>query len=136
MSTRCNILVKLNDEDKNTVLSFRDVNVETNGNYMGIYCHHDGYVEGVGKELLEHYNSYDKAKNLIIPGNCSSVHSSDADYYTDYGETYERNKPKMYNENPGVMQEYLYVFENNEWFVYSNRIKGKTVKEVLEENGD
>ena len=38
-----------------------------------VYCHWDGYVEGVGATLLEHYQASPKANNLIALGNISSL---------------------------------------------------------------
>jgi hypothetical protein len=37
-----------------------------------IYCHWDGYLEGVGNMLQEHYDST-KANNLVALGNLSSL---------------------------------------------------------------
>ncbi|WP_299548704.1 hypothetical protein [uncultured Helicobacter sp.] len=39
----------------------------------GIYCHWDGYVEGVGKTLKEHYNTDELANALINLGDISSL---------------------------------------------------------------
>lgn len=38
---------------------------QENGKYLGIYVHYDGYIEGVGKTLFEHYNDKDKTAELI-----------------------------------------------------------------------
>lgn len=40
---------------------------------LGIYSHWDGYLEGVGKTLLEHYNDRAKVEELIKLGNVSSL---------------------------------------------------------------
>ena len=54
MSTRCRIGIKNAD---NSVSS--------------IYCHHDGYVEGVGKKLDEYWNNKDEIIELIASGDIS-----------------------------------------------------------------
>ena len=54
MSTRSNIIVKLGD-----------------GQYKRVYCHFDGYPEGVSKTLVEHYNSQDRAETVVAPGDMS-----------------------------------------------------------------
>ena len=41
------------------------------GKVKSIYVHSDGYVEGNGKLLVEHYATYDKAIKLFDYGNCS-----------------------------------------------------------------
>ena len=38
-----------------------------------VYCHWDGYVDGVGATLYEHYQASSKANNLIALGNISSL---------------------------------------------------------------
>jgi len=38
-----------------------------------IYCHWDGYLEGVGATLSEHYSSSPKVNNLIALGDVSSL---------------------------------------------------------------
>ena len=35
------------------------------GSVNGIYCHHDGYPEGVVATLKEHYTSEDKIRALL-----------------------------------------------------------------------
>lgn len=58
MSTRCVIALK-----------------QTNGSFSWIYCHHDGYMEGVGATLQTHYASYDGAKTgaLLKLGDISTL---------------------------------------------------------------
>jgi xylose isomerase len=38
-----------------------------------IYCHHDGYIDGVGKLLQENYNTREKMEELIALGDISSL---------------------------------------------------------------
>lgn len=56
MGTRC--LIALEDEY---------------GQYESIYCHWDGYIEGVGQILKENYMKLDKIKHLIELGDISSL---------------------------------------------------------------
>jgi len=39
--------------------------------YRSVYCHFDGYVDGVGHTLLEHYRDVEKVKSLIELGGIS-----------------------------------------------------------------
>ena len=57
MSTRSNIAVQLKDSKK----------VKT------VYCHFDGYIQGVGQTLVENYKSYDDAVSLLQFGGISSL---------------------------------------------------------------
>jgi len=47
--------------------------VEYDGSVTGIYCHWDGYLEGVGQTLLKHYNDTYKVLDLIDLGDISSL---------------------------------------------------------------
>jgi hypothetical protein len=47
-----------------------------NGRYKSVYCHWDGYPKGVGRKLVEHYNSEELAKALIDLGGISSLRST------------------------------------------------------------
>lgn len=38
---------------------------QKNGEYLGIYIHYDGYIEGVGKTLFEHYGNRQKTSELL-----------------------------------------------------------------------
>lgn len=38
---------------------------QTDGTFIGIYCHLDGYIEGVGQTLHEHYQDRNKIWELI-----------------------------------------------------------------------
>ena len=48
MSTRCRIGIENKD-----------------GTITSIYCHHDGYLEGVGEILVNHYKNEEKIRKLM-----------------------------------------------------------------------
>ena len=56
MSTRCSITYKTPE-----------------GKFVGIYCHNDGYLDGVGQVLLDHYRDPAKVAELIALGDISSL---------------------------------------------------------------
>ena len=118
MSTRSNIAIELEDK---TILS--------------VYCHSDGYISGVGKTLLENYNSFDKALKLIKMGGISSlgVNLNETSFYCrDWGRK-EEKKPvkynnefcKMYEMTGSGMIEFIYLFKNNQWYVSSSEYISK-----------
>jgi hypothetical protein len=43
------------------------------GSVAGVYCHYDGYPEGVGKILDEHYRDRSKVESLVCLGSISSL---------------------------------------------------------------
>lgn len=120
MATRSNIAIILKEEDKERV--FTELNErlkETennfrygvdNGNVLQIYCHWDGYPKGVGKDLLNDFNSYDAALKLILEGD----HSTPYEPYTGRGEDWESNRPDQRTE-ARCCEEYLYVFKDDTW---------------------
>jgi hypothetical protein len=144
MSTRSCIIVRVKDEDLGKIKKFRptflptvqaswssyneeDVNdksgkITLNTPYIGIYCHNDGYIEGVGNALKEKYNDYKTALNLVLGGDCSFVSLDGVRRYaTRNGEKWECVKPtrginpKCVSDN--IDYEYCYLFENGKWKV-------------------
>lgn len=53
MSTRCNIYMKIKDEDIGKEFSIDETTFTLDSKYIGIYCHHDGYVEWVSNSSLK-----------------------------------------------------------------------------------
>lgn len=54
-----------------------DIIVERrDGKWARIYCHWDGYLEGNGKTLQEHYQDQRVVEALVKPGDMSSLHES------------------------------------------------------------
>ncbi len=50
------------------------IGIENNdGTITHIYCHFDGYVEGVGKVLLQHYRTEDRIREMLSHGDRSSL---------------------------------------------------------------
>lgn len=49
------------------------IGIRENGSISYIYNHSDGYLEYLGRMLLEHYNSEEKAKALVALGDVSIV---------------------------------------------------------------
>ena len=121
---------------------------------LSVYHHFDGYPEGLGVKLKEHYNTYEKASELIDGGNMSSCYS-DNEYDDETQEFVKRDpRPEYYggDEEAPILsknfdeftridcwQEYSYVFVKDRWVAYSinqkfdkdyNNITKVIVKEV------
>jgi hypothetical protein len=75
MATRSDIIVK-----------------RTDGQWARIYCHWDGYPEGVGKTLFEHYKTQEKCEALIALGDLSSLGE-------EIGEKHDFNWQGKYRNN-------------------------------------
>jgi hypothetical protein len=121
---------------------------------LSVYHHWDGYPEWLGATLVEHYNTYEKASELIDGGNMSSCYS-DNEYDEEKQEFVKCDpRPEYYggdDEAPilsknfdeftriDCWQEYSYVFVKDRWVAYSinqkfdkdyNNITKVIVKEV------
>ena len=151
MSTRSTIWVKIKEEDYGKVLT-ADVsklpNAMENFNYdcvpvkihdhpskdlwLGIYCHWDGYPDGVGKELMEKFTTYEQALNLVLLGQCSYVIDTICAYHN------WRNEPvrifESQFERPACVEDFAYYFENGTWEVqdWSGRSGDDFVVKVFE----
>ena len=105
--------------------------LQPNGLIHSIYCHWDGYIEGVGKTLKEHYNTFEKANELIALGSLSSLHemlsTNDEHSFENPKENvtiaYHRDRDEelcintVINENEISFEEFNYLFKDNTWFV-------------------
>lgn len=114
--------------------------------YRGIYCHYDGYLEGVGQTLLEHYGDPAKVSRLLDLRDISVLgerveptgpHSyarkeegATVAYRRDRGEPIPDAVTGATIESVASQighNGYVYVFENGGW-----TIGGKPIKEAIE----
>jgi len=111
------------------------ITVRTTKGYKTIYCHWDGYLEGVGKTLYTHFKKKAKIRQLIKSGDVSSLgefielpsnHTFDdrvVGYTTFYGRDRgdKDSKAVEYSSLVEVMleneQEYNYFYNGYEWLV-------------------
>lgn len=97
-----------------------NINVKVGDVYHTIYCHFDGYPEGVGKTLVLNYNSQELAEKLVSFGDMSSIDDScDA----PAGHSYDK---------PRFEEEYCYVWEGNGWYVSGYDLDHQLVLDVLD----
>lgn len=81
--------------------------------YLGIYCHWDGYPDGVGKELQNKFNTYEKVLNLILLGDCSSILREISPYHIWRGE--ELIVRRVEGGKPAATEGYNYIFDGESW---------------------
>ena len=116
MATRSRIGIQLADES-----------------ILSIYSHWDGYPEFNGVKLVEHFNSYEKAAELIDGGDISSLWTNAGwdnetlpttgpQYYSSRGEVTEPRLDKTLGEYLSDGEEYAYLFANGEWVCYDLHI--------------
>jgi len=113
------------------------------GIVKSIYCHFDGYIDGVGKVLFEHYDK-EKLEKLIELGDISVLGTSTENtiaYHRDRGEdlhtTSYLNVEGLFELGFGSSVEYVYCLtKDGIWLV--NEQGSSTVeylKETMEEEG-
>ena len=124
-----------------------------NGNIVASYCHFDGYLEHNGRILLEFYNDYALAKELVLGGCISSIDPNikEVNYYKPYeapntfpyaeaSKSFKKNYLKKSSEPPYIDIEYIYYHNEEKWlyrevtYTYiSNRISFSEEK-ILQNN--
>lgn len=133
----------------NAFIGFRE-----NNSITYIYNHSDGYLEYLGKMLIKHYNSEEKAKALVNLGDVSVVkeklapeegttHTFDnrqegvsVFYNRDRGENWDDIQPiRIENtvfENPDYTIVYIYVYDVEEqaWLFTRNGKDFENLEEI------
>lgn len=136
MSTRCNIIVRLRDEDLNKEIqagpSYEYV-LKTNSThpYLCIYIHNDGYLKGVGQHILDNLDTYEKTLRFVLNGDMSSF---DDPYIKYKGELwFKHNEPEQLTTIPKkIREDYCYVYEDGEWtYKYKFDEKWKSLRDTL-----
>lgn len=154
MSTRCNIAVVVKESDRKRSLNLIDYAEEAGFDLnrictgdklvfwkkiynkaitmndkavLQIYCHHDGYPDGVGAELIKHFNTYEEALALVLAGDTSYLEDGNTGAYA-VDEGYEDTLPEALDE-PLKHNDYLYTWKDGEWKI---GVSTTSLKETLE----
>lgn len=91
-----------------------------NGLYDMVYCHFDGYPDGVGSKLEKYYNTPELVNELISNGDMSSLGTSinNCEFYKDVGEDFHNEVDLTYEQlckiSINVWAEYMYIFNTDE----------------------
>ena len=134
MAFSCNISLKVNDNQLNTEKSFNpselpfDYDYKEFENYalpktlldkpfINIYIQSYGNPIHIGEILLEQYNDYDNALNLICGGDIKIFGKNILTRYMEHGlSEWKDNKP-ITSDVPIHTENWSYLFLNNKWFV-------------------
>jgi hypothetical protein len=111
---------------------------------LSVYCHWDGYPQFNGVKLVEHFNSYDAAAELIDGGNISALWTNlgwsneslpevGPLYYSSRGEDCPPRLDADLCEFllPDNSEEYAYLFRNGEWVCYDMNRFNDELPEVV-----
>lgn len=138
MSTNAYIYIKLRAEDQGKILDIRnerfdgvrpelpkgfdfgvfnqEIYTSIHLPYIRIYCHHDGYPNGLGVDLLENFNTYEKVLALILTGDTSGLSGNRTEAYACY-EGFEGNMPDHFPNIKANNYPITYLFDEDEWLV-------------------
>ena len=136
MSTRARIGIELKD-----------------GSILSAYHHWDGYESWLGRILNTHYNSYEKAAELIDGGDMSLCWTNErwtVDRWGAYPTKAQEYGPQYYSQRgddspprldadlaeyllPDNSEEFAYVFRSGEWVCYNmNQFDDSKLPEIVE----
>ena len=123
---------------------------DKSGYIMGIYLHSDSYLENTGEILLEHYNTFEKATELISMGSCSVLYENIGDQheFDDWEFFHEHHQCKFYHRDRGDKFEILkakseksfyakysesndYLFKDGKWYVKTFELNDDQYNYVL-----
>lgn len=98
------------------------VSIVDDGVIWSIYNNFDGYEDHLGEVLKNHYNTFEKAQELILHGDASFIDKTLDEctfYHRDRGEEWDDVKPQAFTSILHAMemyeQGYDYIFIDGEW---------------------
>jgi hypothetical protein len=113
------------------------------GSILSVYSHWDNYPSFAGVKLVENFNSYEKAAELIDGGDISALWTNAGWsnetlpvtgplYYSSRGDVTEPRLDETLDEYLGNGEEYAYLFANGEWVCYDTCDWHDTFKQKVE----
>lgn len=126
--------------------------VREDGKIESIYCHHDGYLEYVGKILRDNYKDTETIKKLMSLGDISSIgripesnedlwdlslmdntdswHELSDKYCCSYNDRGDNTKSSVHNNEKEYLEsmyecwgEYAYLFKDGKWSELEHNIE-------------
>lgn len=114
--------------------------IDEESEVIRIYHNLDSNLKELGVALIEEFNSYEKALNLMGFGDANSIVSEVATFYNSWrsGEEWAYTKPHQFKseqifESKSV-ESFIYLFKNGQWWVkqcYAIDKEWKLLSDVL-----
>lgn len=103
---------------------------QSNGQFLGIYIHYDGYIEGVGNTLLDHYGSRKKTFELLNKKRFLSCLGNTTEFIS-FEEQME-----MYSNNNKDIENYCVAHNDEEYFLAESLEDIRTMQYLTYCNGE
>lgn len=104
-------------------------------NYVTVYCHLDGGVDTLGKDLSSQYNTFKNVmEKIICEGDCSYLGMS---YRGWRGEAWVHTMPKFTENLPDIQEDWQYLLTKEcKWYARSKYNKGYNDFVLISEDYD
>ncbi len=103
--------------------------VEVDGKVKSIYCHWDGYLDGVGRALRDSFGTQELAEAVVALGDCSSIAEATnieniVAYHRNKSEDWADVKPRTYSTVDAARGDadtpYTYAFVDGKWRAWAD----------------
>ena len=97
------------------------IGIVTTEGFRAVYCHWDGYPEGVGATLKSSYSTLEQARSLVEKGDLSSLGDTleSSEFYTSRGEELKVETFKSESDwlewASACSCEYAHLFKDDKW---------------------
>ena len=98
----------------------------TDGSILSAYHHWDGYPQWLGVNLVKHFNSFDKASELIDGGDMSACYTT---------QTFKSEMLKQEVIQPDGSTKFEYIKDSDGNFVYT-KVKAEPSPQYYSERGE
>lgn len=111
--------------------------LDDTGKVLGIICHYDGYLQGVGKTLFEHYNTMSSVIKLLDLGTLVKLGSTiDTTTVASRNTSCRWIEPREFEtigdfERYFQVADYCYLYQNHNW-TYKQNLKENIPYALLE----
>lgn len=110
-------------------------------NYLAIYVQSDGYPTGLGACLLEHFNSHEKAMNLLAAGTAEAIYDEKMIYCEPRRRSLEEDGygnafTPIQCANPTPCESWQYLFYEGRWYCRQYGSRWYNLEELLNKKGE
>jgi len=95
------------------------------GKYSMSYAQYDGYLQGIGKELVDNFYSDKDAKKLVQKsGEIRGIDNGKVEYYTDRTLLIKNAKESKVCREANAFSTYKYYWDGLDWYYTQSKCNG------------